>query len=230
MLRSIGASMRFGGLAAVAREDRQAPRRLHRLHRRVRGVGAQHDVGAALDHLAPRLHRRQAVQRGVVDDVVLAQVVELLRQAELLDVARRGEDRHVELADPRRDELVGGRPEEADGEVGLARGEVEHLVAHDHLHDDVGMAPRELGRGAAPASARQGLRSPRRGRRPPSRGRGRPDAARSRWRSTASIRPGPARRGRPASPPCRGGGGRTAWRPAGARAPGCADRPSSAWC
>jgi hypothetical protein len=48
------------------------------------------------------------------------------------------------LADPCRHELVGGRAEEADGEVGLARGEVEHLVARDHLHDDVGMAAAQV--------------------------------------------------------------------------------------
>ncbi len=71
----------------------------------------------------------RAVQGGVVDDVVLAQIVELLRQAVALDVGGRGEDRHVHLADARRDELVRRRAEEADGEVGLAGGEVEHLIA-----------------------------------------------------------------------------------------------------
>ncbi len=66
-------------------------------------------------------------------------VLELLRQSVLLDVGRRGEDRHVDLADARGDQLVRGRAEEADGEIGLAGGEVEHLIAGDHLDDDVGM-------------------------------------------------------------------------------------------
>ena len=81
ILRSIGAGDEVGRLGDVVGEHRDAVADLHRLDGGVGRVGAQHDRRAALDHLAPRLHRRQAVQRGVVDDVMLAQVVEPLRQA-----------------------------------------------------------------------------------------------------------------------------------------------------